>query len=74
MLICMTSDVANLPEGPPIKITQGPENENSPLCRTVLAALTTVTNRIHICLTQSTEHGSISNRPNILNGESFKLA
>jgi len=29
-LISMTSVVANLPEGPPIKIAQGPEHENSP--------------------------------------------
>jgi len=41
---------------------------------TVLSALTTVTNRFHTSLIQSTEHGSISNRPNILNRESFKLA
>jgi len=30
----MTSVIAILPEGPPIKIASGPENENSPLQHT----------------------------------------
>ena len=73
MLICITSDVSNLSEGAPIKNSLGPRKRKLAFvaCRTVLAAVTTVINRIHTCLTQSTE--PVTYAENFHGGFSFRV-